>query len=305
MVLHESILSLSLYVQVKGSKANTMAIPKAVRTFASILIGTDSHVIYKLTRYLTIKSVSSIIGMNTIFDKEMHNNLEYEISLWIDGVTEETLSLFIRLLESAQKLTVQHETLVTHAWLSFFPTKGIENTKTSPLLSLAIIGISSNISSLSEPFVLLTMKIAMKMLMHNKNPLSLSCLLSKVLASYFPTDTSAADKAHQAIYSVRSYVESLIHDGKEKYVQAKKVSVLLFGEGHFHSEVASIALTTRRPCEEAIIIHAIAESDKSLIMNQLDQSLQLLSFLKRDKMSTKLIESMITLLVTVALQVST
>jgi hypothetical protein len=280
-----------------------MATPKAVNIFASILIETDSPVIYNLTRNLAIKSVSSIIGMNVVLEKEIHNNLEYEISLWVDGITDQTKSLFCRLLESAQKLTVQHETLVTHAWLSFFPTKEIESTKTSPLLSLAIIGIAPDISSLSEPFVILTMKIVMKMLMYNRSPLSLSCLLCKVLASYSPTDTFAVGKGHKAICTVQSYAESLISDGKGKYVQAIQVSALLFGEGHFHSEVASMALTAKNQCEEEMIMHTIADKDKSLIMNQLDQSLQLLSFLKRDNMCTKPIESKITLLIIVALQV--
>ena len=287
-------------LQMEGSQANTMATSKAVHIFTSILLQTKSHLVFGLTRTLVTKSVSNIVGVDSDFDKERQKNLEHELSLWVDGITEETRPTFCKLLDLAQKLTVQHETLVTHSWLSFFPTKDIENPNTSPLLSLALIGIGSDITSLPEPFVILTLKIVTKMLIFSKSAESLSCLFSKVFSSYSPTEMSPKGALHKIICYLKNYAEAIRHGGKGKYIAAKKTLCALFGEDHHHTETVSLLLTAKTQCEENAV--SIIDNNKSHI-DELEQSFQLLTRLNRDVMSTEHLESKVTLLLIVALQV--
>ena len=165
---------------------------------------------------------------------EASHQIQYEISLWVDGTTPATAVMVGKLLEAVRKVTVQHATVVSNAWRNHFNFEDMPPVMFSPLLSFALISIASNIDAFPGEFVTTVHNICMKCLVSAPDTRVLACLVRFLFHSQVENGT-----CRKNVEELYRYASTLL-DNEDLGVQGTKIYTS-FGEHHFHSILAHFA----------------------------------------------------------------
>lgn len=113
-------------------------------------------------------------------DSESSECIDYEISLWVDGITELCIDDFFSLLNSPANTPFQHSIAVAKAWKKANLDALMPCICFSPLMSASLEQIATGTSS--EPFSLFTCQVVTKCLLYQRYPLLLASLIVNSLA---------------------------------------------------------------------------------------------------------------------------
>ncbi len=210
--------------------------------FTSILLQTKSEIIYKLVRRLVIDTVTYIVDSSQGKKTVCSHSKDYEITLWVDGMSVSTASTFGKLLETIQKVTFQHTALVSNAWIAHYPSEKMPDITFSPLLSIALAGLTSNSEGFGPEFICLTRDISIKLLLFQPD----TKLIVTLFKHLFDT-TRHEDIDSENLYELFSAAKSLFR-GKECDVNKSecKLAASAFGKDSIHFLVAGLTkLETR------------------------------------------------------------
>jgi hypothetical protein len=115
-------------------------------------------------------------------DSESTECIEYESSLWIDGMSEQCLDGFCSLLCDPSNGVLKHSIAVASAWKKADLGTSMPPVSFSPLISASVQNIPATTSS--EPFVLFTCQVVTKCLLYQRYPLLLASLIVHSLANF-------------------------------------------------------------------------------------------------------------------------
>jgi len=224
---------------------NTIATPKALLILIKLMLNSECRTIYQLIRELAIKVLSVIVRTE---EEEIDFCLEYEITLWLDGISEENISVFYSLLDVSQKFTVQYAIMMSHAWQAHFPTNEMPGKTISSLLSFSLVGITSKPFSYTQDFISFVCKIAMKMLLFQFNTsLPLAALICHIFTQSRNSLDGIRNRSNEwkgtedLLNGLHQYAKTII-DGKDNVLSAaSEVTSTCFGENHFHSMLLSLS----------------------------------------------------------------
>ena len=103
--------------------------------------------------------------------------------MWIDSLSVDTLATFCKLLDTTQKITVQHAVIISNAWQEYHPSKQMGEASFSPILTTCIASIASDPSQFSPSFLDIVCRVTTTTLMQKLNPMLLwmRLLLVKVI----------------------------------------------------------------------------------------------------------------------------
>jgi hypothetical protein len=112
-------------------------------------------------------------------DSETRECIEYETSLFVDGVTRECIDELCSLLTNPANNGFQHGLAVAQAWKRAGFEMGLPSICFSPLLTASV----TTIGSASRPFALFTCQILTKCLLFQRHPLPLASLIATGLTN--------------------------------------------------------------------------------------------------------------------------
>lgn len=199
-----------LIVPVVSQRAHTNSIfsVNAFLIFAEILLQTKDVTIFELARGLVLRTVGCIIDSSPLETEGCSICSDYEISLWVDCITEVTAPTLGKLLEATQKVTFQHTFAVSNAWSTLFPAEKLPRIAFTPLLSLALVSIASDNDSISECFVSLTRDICTKLLFFQPDKRVLASLV-KTLFHNVHQNEKVSSKEFQELHRIADSMLSI------------------------------------------------------------------------------------------------
>ena len=175
---------------------------------------------------------------------EISTLLEYEASLWIDGIVEDTAVVFSKLLDTVQKITVQHVVMVSHAWQKQYPFKKMPSISFSKILSTALTGIASDPVSFSYSFISISCKIASKLLMHQSNTrFLLAAFIKHVFSHQQLEENNQPEEFHHSLkvmLQLQQDCEIIISNQDNDMADLFLNSGSVFGHDQFHSKICLI-----------------------------------------------------------------
>lgn len=149
---------------------------KCCRDLLKIVLGTNSNLVWEISRELTIKHLSRMLATAE----------EYELSCWIDGMTTETLNEFFTVLQNTSGLGSL--LLFANAWQQVRPGTTVPSLPASPLLIQAL----QFLPRASEEFATLVGQIAFKSLLFIENPIALAIFLQQACQALREHESNAS-----------------------------------------------------------------------------------------------------------------
>ncbi len=266
------------------------------------MLTTSSSIVYKQSRDLAIKVASHIVDATSRGSDAEVSFIEEEVTLWIDGLTDESVPIFGKLLEAVNKVTVQHSIISSNAWNKYYPSTEIGAINFTPLLSLTLLSIASG-EEFSDGFVSLFMKVASKVLFTHPNPNVLAAVVAQV--------SESCHENNQRLVSIQELVETsiaLVGNDRDAFISAAcQLAKSNFGEEHFHSQIATIAHSndTKDLASNFLIANPAFVHDISYALSVIRQCFQhLVQTSHEDNFDNSGVEGIITGLLPVVLQVS-
>jgi hypothetical protein len=144
----------------------------ALRTVLEIMIVTTRPKIHQKARSVALQTIRSPFLKSA--DSETRECIEYETSLFVDGVTRECVDELCSLLNNPANNGFQHGLAVAQAWKRAGFEMGLPSICFSPLLTASV----TTIGSASQPFALFTCQILTKCLLFQRHPLPLASLIA-------------------------------------------------------------------------------------------------------------------------------
>lgn len=144
----------------------------ALRTVLEIMMVTTRPKIHQKARSVALQTIRSSFLKSA--DSETRECIEYETSLFVDGVTSECVDELCSLLHNPANNGFQHGLAVAQAWKRAGFEMGLPSISFSPLLTASV----TVIGSASQPFALFTCQILTKCLLFQRHPLPLASLIA-------------------------------------------------------------------------------------------------------------------------------
>ena len=143
------------------------------------MIQTNDSSIYNSAR----KLLRNILESSIAYKPTSGDEISEELELWIDSLSVDTLATFCKLLDTTQKITVQHAVIISNAWQEYHPSKQMGEASFSPILTTCIASIASDPSQFSPSFLDIVCRVTTTTLMQKLNPMLLwmRLLLVKVI----------------------------------------------------------------------------------------------------------------------------
>lgn len=111
-------------------------------------------------------------------DDDSRKCIEYETSLWVDGLTEECVDEFCSLLNCPSNNAFQHGIAVVQAWKNADFDVALPPICFSPLLTSSL----TSIGSASEAFALYICQVVTKCLLYQRHPLALASVVANTIS---------------------------------------------------------------------------------------------------------------------------
>lgn len=162
-----------------GAKSFTFSTSRAFRTFCSIMTKTNEFSVYEQARNLSIKTMTNIVGIAPSHE----DSVLYELSGWVDAVSIANIPTFCDLLEATQKVTVQHDVIISNSFHKYYPLHGITEIGFTPIISTALSSIASDTSNFDESFINIICKVTTATLLQQRNPRPLVCVVKFLLCN--------------------------------------------------------------------------------------------------------------------------
>eukprot|EP00554_Chaetoceros_debilis_P000389 CAMPEP_0194092054 /NCGR_PEP_ID=MMETSP0149-20130528/45449_1 /TAXON_ID=122233 /ORGANISM="Chaetoceros debilis, Strain MM31A-1" /LENGTH=2343 /DNA_ID=CAMNT_0038776869 /DNA_START=211 /DNA_END=7242 /DNA_ORIENTATION=+ len=248
--------------------SNSMASPKGCRAFLELLLKSKNTKISKIAREIAIKLVSSIVASQHIDDKVACSDMKLEISLWIDALTNDVIPYFCQLLETGQKATIQHSTIMSNAWSRAFPSSAKGTSNITPLLPLTFMSIASGGKSFPDALVSIVVKITSKLLLTTSNPQNLASLVKYAQAICLENESNV-----EKVEKLETFASTII-DGRDRAKVAHRLATSFFGNTHFHSQIAE--LEQNSSYENSLMATIDSLSEASSISSSISQCLEYL-----------------------------
>jgi hypothetical protein len=221
-----------------GIRINSLYSVKAYQILSSVLLETKNEIIFKLARKLNISTIENILDSAQLRNLGCSYCIDYEISLWVDGITKDTVEIFCRLLNAVQKVTFQHTTMASSAWIAVYPNEKMPKITFTPLLSFALIGIATKADDFPSKFITITRDIYAKLLFKQPDSRLLVCLLK----SLFDDQQEASGGVETDVSELYKFAGELIHDeDKNVYKNECAIAAKAFGVKSAHHMVATLA----------------------------------------------------------------
>jgi len=144
-----------------------------------ILLSTPNESVHFLARKLATHTITLSTGEASEYKviDERTQCLQHEAALWIDGLTLENVFYVCKFMDAASRVSVQHAVLTSVSWRKQFPSEPHTEVCFSSLLSAALYGVTSDLSSCSHVFVWFVCQVSAKMLIFQSNPLLLAATI--------------------------------------------------------------------------------------------------------------------------------
>ena len=214
-----------------------MSSTKAYHAFTSILLNTKNDIVYQLARQLVHMTISNVVNTSHIQDEQTDHHVDYEICLWLDGVTASTAVMFGKLLSAAQKVTIQHKTIVSNAWEAHFPNENMPAITITSLLVLSLTALVSSEGTVQNDFIILIRDISTKILLKQSDRRMIAAILNYLSDAHHGSGT--ATETLEAVFKFASAVLAELPGTVDEFeLQAAERA---FGKKHFHTTVAKLA----------------------------------------------------------------
>jgi len=224
-----------------SSRVSITSSPKALRALLLIVLSSTSSSVYDLARKLANRLIFTAISADSMDDAESRRCLEYETTLWVDGVSGETLEAFQSLVAASCQHTAQHTLSASRAWSAQFPSKAMPpHLCFSGILSAAIAGVVLDPSGFSSEFSAFVCGVAAKSLLYHRFPQALAAFI-KYCGGIAKGGTAGDGNDHAKNGSQRlllRYASGLVDDqGTQDLGELKDLAAGLFEEENVHSKL--------------------------------------------------------------------
>lgn len=230
------------------------------------MLQTNDPSIYENARNLTVQVLGNIIGDNL----SQKDDISYELDLWVDAVSIDTLPTFCKLLDIVQKVTVQHDVIVSNAWQEYHALKTMDTVLFTPILTTAIASIASDPLGFSNSFIELVCKVATRILIHLVNPMLLASVVRFVMAD-FETGREEVGPTIVKVRSLVQYASSIVVEGDKLVQKACNLLTDLFGETNVQSKVAHYLVAKSSNASVLDNIYCDVKDDPSIASSVLRQ----------------------------------
>lgn len=200
--------------------------------------------------------MSTIVSTRDITDSEILLCINYEIDLLLDGITQDNIFVFNKLLMAIQKITVQHAVMISHAWQQYFSPLSVDGSSDempriafSPLLSTALTGIVSDPISFHGGFISFVSQIATKMLLFQFDTATrpLAAFICTIFSRHCFDDDGGDENngrgewnsERKSLNALHKYAMAIVEDADDKAATAYRVTSTCFGDNNFHSQLSS------------------------------------------------------------------
>jgi len=182
-------------------------------------------------------TISNVVNTSHIQDEKSDHHVDYEICLWLDGVTASTAVMFGKLLSAAQKVTIQHKTIVSNAWEAHFPNEAMPAITITSLLVLSLTALVSSEGNVPNDFIILIRDISTKILLKQSDRRMIAAILIYLSNAHHSRGT--APETLEDVFKFASAVLTELPEHVDKFeLQAAERA---FGEKHYHTTVAKLA----------------------------------------------------------------
>ena len=130
---------------------------------------TPNEIVYVHCRNLLQKVISDLVDTSAYYNERNEQFVDYEISLWINGLSPSNRLEIAKLVDATQRITIQFDTIVQNAWSMFCENQTMPKGTISPLLVLALTAIASDGDQLSAEMSDLIVSITSKMILIQSN----------------------------------------------------------------------------------------------------------------------------------------
>lgn len=184
-----------------------------------IVMTTRSPIVYKSAREMTVYLIALSSSLETI-RTEAQEDIRYEASCWVDGMTKDTITEFCSALQDCHGSSSGKITFLK-AWKISGLSRSIPNLNVSALL----IHCLERITHSSEAFALLVHQVTALSLLHHFSPLPLAVITSSVLQENESSEINLPMKL------LIEYTNSIIKLDSNAYNHFTSLFVALFSPG--------------------------------------------------------------------------
>ena len=185
-----------------------------------IMLTTTREPIYRKARSFALQSIRALLENPT--DDETKDCIDYETSLWVDGLSQQSIDEFCSMFQSIAKNSFQHVIQVAQSWKKSSLPAALPPISFSPLLTITLTSLQGK----SDCFAILACQVAAKCLLFHRHPLPLAALIAHGLAGDERPEL-ASSKAAVSADLLRRYSRSLIEFNKSSAKDRHSVLNLL------------------------------------------------------------------------------
>lgn len=199
-----------------------------------ILLQTPNEIVYDHCHYLLQEVIADLVDTKAYYSESNQQFVDYEISLWVNGISPSNRQEIAKLVDATQKITIQFETIVQNAWSMFCENQSIPKGTISPLLVLALTAIASDGDQLSAEMQDLILSITNKMVViQSENRLIAAVIL--YLSKIQSENNLFTEKFKDLIRTSTGLLNS-------KSILSMESIITSFPSNHYHSALESQAL---------------------------------------------------------------
>lgn len=200
---------------------------------SDILLQTPNEIVYDHCHYLLQEVIADLVDTKAYYSESNQQFVDYEISLWVNGISPSNRQEIAKLVDATQKITIQFETIVQNAW-SKSENQSIPKGTISPLLVLALTAIASDGDQLSAEMQDLILSITNKMVViQSENRLIAAVIL--YLSKIQSEDHLFTEKFKDLIRTSTGLLNS-------KSILSIESIITTFPPNHYHSVLESQVL---------------------------------------------------------------
>ena len=171
---------------------------KMLPNVLSVLVFTTIPEVDTISRKLALLLMEQELGETTDNTETMQCR-KYESSLWIDGISAETIQDLVRMIEESKQQRVQHKIMASQAWANASTGYAMPMPGVSTLLSSSIYRLlGDKDASFSDEVSLLLIQIATKMLLFQADPKPFAAIIVFAANGSVPNDKNIAALYHCA-----------------------------------------------------------------------------------------------------------